>query len=263
MGDFCDITESETGAPGTTTCVSNCGNDIIQSNPPASQIRIAYFEAWNENRPCLHMRVDDIDKSRYTHIHFAFAEITPDTFQVDVSKVQQQFDMFKAMTGIKKIISFGGWDFSVLLPTYRILRTAVLPENRGTFGKNLLKFVQDHNLDGIDLDWEYPGVILPFLIHFQRAGFAYSLTHTGPRHASYTGSEPGGGVGLCRLVGRSQAFSPRGQNRVFCRSGFVLVPQVLSYRVARSVCRLRRLHDLRLSRYVTLRCLLLSPRGLG
>ncbi|KAK3312003.1 hypothetical protein B0H66DRAFT_100717 [Apodospora peruviana] len=156
--DFCDITKSETGAPGTTTCVSNCGNDIIKSNPPpTSQIRIAYFGAWNGNRPCLHLRVDHIDTSKYTHIHFAFADITPDTFQVDVSKVQQQFNIFKTMTGVKKIISFGGWDFSALEPTYRILRNAVKPANRNRFRDNLLKFVQDHNLDGIDLDWEYPG----------------------------------------------------------------------------------------------------------
>jgi GH18 family chitinase len=157
--DFCAITTSETGAPGTTTCISNCGNEIIKSNPPpASQIRIAYFGAWNDNRPCLNMRVDQIDKSKYTHIHFAFADITPDTFQVDISKVQHQFNIFKTMTGIQRIISFGGWDFSALEPTYRILRNAVKPENRNTFRNNLLKFVEDHGLDGVDLDWEYPGV---------------------------------------------------------------------------------------------------------
>lgn len=157
--DFCAVTKSPTGAPGTTMCVSNCGTGIIKSNPPpSSQIRIAYFEAWNDNRPCLRLRVDRINTSKYTHIHFAFADVTPGTFQVDISKVQQQFNIFKTMTGVKKIISFGSWAFSAEAPTYQILRDAVKSANRDRFRNNLPKFVEDHNLDGIDLDWEYPGV---------------------------------------------------------------------------------------------------------
>jgi len=179
---FCDITKSETGAPGTQTCVSNCGNAIIRSNPPpASQIRIAYFEAWNANRPCLHMRADQIDKTKFTHVHFAFADITPDTFQVDISRVHQQFAIFKTMTGIKKIISFGGWEFSATEPTYRILRNAVKPANRDAFKNNLVQFVQEHNLDGVDLDWEYPGVSHSvFFLYIFGGRLCLPLAHTGP-----------------------------------------------------------------------------------
>ncbi|KAJ4286854.1 hypothetical protein N0V88_007866 [Collariella sp. IMI 366227] len=154
--DFCEVKKSETGAPGTTMCVSNCGTDIIRSTPPESQIRIAYFGAWNEIRPCLNLHVDQIDTSKYTHIHFAFADLTS-TFQVDVSKVQAEFDRFKGMTGVKKIISFGGWDFSTMPGTYKILRDAVKAQNRATFRDNVVNFVNTHNLDGVDLDWEYPG----------------------------------------------------------------------------------------------------------
>ena len=137
-------------------CVSNCGTDIIMSAPAPSQMRIAYFGAWNRNRPCLRMNVDFIDTSKYTHIHFAFAELTP-TFEVVVSHVQDEWDRFLAMKGVKKIISFGGWDFSVYEPTYRILCDAVKPQNREAFRKNVVDFVNTHNLDGVDLDWEYPG----------------------------------------------------------------------------------------------------------
>ncbi|KAK0661204.1 hypothetical protein QBC41DRAFT_368572 [Cercophora samala] len=154
--EFCSITKSTTGNPGTTTCVSNCGNEIIKSPPPASQLRIAYFEAWNGNRPCLRMNVDQIDTSKYTHIHFAFAELTP-SFEVVISHVQGEWDRFMTMTDVKKIISFGGWDFSVKPGTYRILRDAVKPANREVFRKNVVDFVNRHNLDGVDLDWEYPG----------------------------------------------------------------------------------------------------------
>lgn len=159
--DFCTYSPSKSGAPGTSAlrngCVSNCGRELKKGPAPDKKMKVAYFEAWNGNRPCLHMDVTDIDTSAYTHIHFAFAEVTRD-FKVDISKVQKQFDKFKAMDGIKKIISFGGWDFSALPGTFDILREAVKPANRNTFKQNVVDFVKANNLDGVDLDWEYPGV---------------------------------------------------------------------------------------------------------
>ncbi|KAK2612379.1 hypothetical protein QQS21_001643 [Conoideocrella luteorostrata] len=158
--DFCTASKSKTGAPGTSAlrngCVSNCGRELVKGPPPASKINVAYFEAWNHNRPCLRMDVTDIDTSKYSHIHFAFGEITRD-FKVDISKVQEQFDLFKTMTGVKKIISFGGWDFSASPGTFHILREAVKPENRDTLKNNVVAFINEHKLDGVDLDWEYPG----------------------------------------------------------------------------------------------------------
>lgn len=110
------------------------------------------------------MDVDQIDTSIYTHIHFAFANLTPD-FKVDISdqNIKDQFEIFKAMTDVRKIISFGGWDFSTLPGTFNILREAVKPANRETFMNNLVDFVKENKLDGIDLDWEYPGVSGPLL----------------------------------------------------------------------------------------------------
>jgi hypothetical protein len=55
------------------------------------------------------MDVSAIDPNVFTHIHFAFGDITP-SFDVDVSPVQEQFDIMKNMgrTGMKRILSFGG-----------------------------------------------------------------------------------------------------------------------------------------------------------
>ncbi|KAL2807808.1 hypothetical protein BJX63DRAFT_425114 [Aspergillus granulosus] len=160
--DFCIETPADTGAPGTSRpgangCVSNCGMEIVRGDPPASFSRVAYFEAWNKERACLHMDITNIDTDWFTHIHFAFGDITPD-FKVDVSPVQDQFDKLLTMSGsnIKRILSFGGWAFSVERPTYTIFREGVTPENRLAFANNVVNFINEHDLEGVDFDWEYP-----------------------------------------------------------------------------------------------------------
>lgn len=137
--------------------IGNCGTEIIKGSAPEKTMRITYFESWNKNRACLNMDVDQIDTSFYTHIHFAFANLTAD-FKVDVSGAKDDFETFKGMTGVKRIISFGGWDFSASPGTFNILREAVKPENRDAFKNSIVAFVQEHGLDGVDINWEYPGV---------------------------------------------------------------------------------------------------------
>jgi hypothetical protein len=172
--DFCVYAPADTGAPGTSKpgihgCVSNCGMDIVHSPNKPQEFRIVgYFESWNKQRPCLNMDVSKLvhpevkppaaAHARYTHIHFAFPDITPQ-FTVDVSKVQDQFDSFKALSGLKKIVSFGGWEFSNYKDSYAIFRTMVATEvNRQKAARNVIRFLTEHNLDGLDFDWEYPGV---------------------------------------------------------------------------------------------------------
>jgi chitinase len=130
-------------------------NVTNNNNPPANFRKIAYFEAWNEDRECLHMDITDIDTSKYTHVHFAFPDITAD-FKPDISKLQKQFDKLKKLTGIKRIVSFGGWAFSTESSTFNIFRSGVTDANRVTLANNIAAFVTDNGLDGVDFDWEYP-----------------------------------------------------------------------------------------------------------
>ena len=158
--EFCAKDLADTGAPGTSKtqngCVSSCGLNIVNNDePPASWSHVAYYEAFNKDRPCLHMDVTDIDTTKFTHIHFAFANITDD-FQVDVSDVEEQFERLKGMSGIKRIVSFGGWAFSTDAPTYTIFRDGVTEKQRETFANAVVAFVKENDLDGVDFDWEYP-----------------------------------------------------------------------------------------------------------
>jgi GH18 family chitinase len=55
-------------------------------------------------------------------------------------------------------LSFAGWTMSTDPATYTIFRNAVSSAaNRQTFASNLVTFVKKYGLDGVDIDWEYPG----------------------------------------------------------------------------------------------------------
>lgn len=54
--------------------------------------------------------------------------------------------------GAKVLISIGGWNHSNAFPLI-----AADPEKRKRFAKSCLALVKQYHLDGIDIDWEYPG----------------------------------------------------------------------------------------------------------
>ncbi|ETS75025.1 hypothetical protein PFICI_13509 [Pestalotiopsis fici W106-1] len=158
--DFC--VDTGTGAPGTAEpgtygCISNCGMDIVKGDGNGA-IRVGYFEGYSMNRECLYQDASQIDRSAYTHVHFSFGTLTP-AFEVETGNILStyQFEQFKKIRGPRRILSFGGWDFSALNTTYMIFRNAVTDANRLRVATNIADFIKKHDLDGVDIDWEYPG----------------------------------------------------------------------------------------------------------
>ncbi|KAL5043915.1 hypothetical protein BDW71DRAFT_216052 [Aspergillus fruticulosus] len=161
--EFCTESESETGAPGTAAagengCISNCGTDIVTSDAPETYRQVAYFEGYNLDRACLYMDASQLDTDTLTHVHFAFGTLTED-FQVGVGNDRSEFEFerFKLLNGPLRILSIGGWSFSTDPSTYAIFRNAVQSENVDTATTNIANFITDNGLDGVDIDWEYPG----------------------------------------------------------------------------------------------------------
>lgn len=81
--EFCTVNDSPflgPGAtvPGGTSCISNCGMDIIKGDPVAEPFTIGYFEGFAADRSCLVLEPIQIPTDKFTHLHFAFANITAD-----------------------------------------------------------------------------------------------------------------------------------------------------------------------------------------
>ncbi|KID62903.1 chitinase, partial [Metarhizium hybridum] len=83
------------------------------------------------SRECLYQDALQIDGSQYTHIHFGFGMITHD-YQINTGNAEMTFlfENFKLIKGAKRILSFGGWEFSTSPDTYTIFREGVKAANR-------------------------------------------------------------------------------------------------------------------------------------
>ena len=66
------------------------------------------------------------------------------------------------------MVAIGGWNAGV----YRFQQMTRSSQSRARFINSLLEFMQRRNLDGFDLDWEYPSVAdkshLSYLMHVSR-----------------------------------------------------------------------------------------------
>ncbi|KAL2834835.1 hypothetical protein BJY01DRAFT_259367 [Aspergillus pseudoustus] len=134
--EFCTISKSPTGAPGTAAvgangCISNCGTEIVIDGSPPQIYSIAYFEGFSWSRPCLTMSISEVNTTSYTHIHFAFATINTD-YTLNITAIEGQLPFFAALTG------------------------AVTSANRGTLIQSVVDVLEAYDLDGVDWDWEYP-----------------------------------------------------------------------------------------------------------
>lgn len=92
-------------------------NIISDRTPPEQCRRIAYFEIWDGNRPCLHMTVNDVP-SNFIHIHIAFPQITAD-YDFNITGMEDESERpEEGIKDIKCIVSFGCWAFYTEAPAY-------------------------------------------------------------------------------------------------------------------------------------------------
>ncbi|HEY8400373.1 MAG TPA: glycoside hydrolase family 18 protein [Cytophagaceae bacterium] len=97
-----------------------------------------------------------IDVSKLTHINYAFTSL--DEFGLVKPATQRDVENLKYLNSLKQenkdlkiLISIGGWgaDF--------FSNAALNEKSRLQFAKSAVSYMKENNLDGVDIDWEYPG----------------------------------------------------------------------------------------------------------
>ncbi|KAL2802725.1 glycoside hydrolase superfamily [Aspergillus granulosus] len=156
---------SKSGFCGTTE--EFCGDQQVKrpSCPPTNDLPrlVGYYETWSPRRRCNKFWPERIPLGVYTHIIIAFAHINPETFEIQPA-AKADIDLYKRIAffktldpSLKLYIGVGGWAFNNPGPTATTFSDLAASEaNQRAFFKSLIKFLSTYNLDGIDIDWEYP-----------------------------------------------------------------------------------------------------------
>ena len=136
-----------------TSCDPKKKAEQIVNNDKSSNGKrvIAYVNSWQDN-----WGENNEKANQVTHINYAFANIK-DGKVVEGNK--NDGEVLKKLNNLKKVnkdlkilISVGGWGWS------KNFSDAVLTEeSRQVFANSAIDFMLKHKIDGIDLDWEYPG----------------------------------------------------------------------------------------------------------
>jgi chitinase len=107
-----------------------------------------------------------VDGTKLTRINYAFSNIKDGRMVLGAPTDAQNFAILKAMRGTNSrltlLVSVGGWLWST-----NFSDMARTPESRGAFENSVMMFLRQYDLDGLDIDWEYPG--LPGAGHPHRA----------------------------------------------------------------------------------------------
>lgn len=113
---------------------------------------VAYIISDNVND-----KFDEISAEKLTHINYAFANIKDGKIiegnPEDVERLKKINNLKDENPDLKILISVGGWTWSGGFSEAVATRT-----DRERFANSGISFLQKHKIDGIDLDWEYPGL---------------------------------------------------------------------------------------------------------
>ncbi|MHA4738071.1 glycoside hydrolase family 18 protein [Dyadobacter sp. MSC1_007] len=104
------------------------------------------------------LNTGNIEANKLTHINYAFVDIKDGKAFLTNEKTDstnfRKLNLLKQQNpDLKILISIGGWAWS------ENFSDAVLTDAaRRTFAKSSVAIIKKYNLDGVDIDWEYPGM---------------------------------------------------------------------------------------------------------
>ena len=122
--------------------------------PPSSQkkIIVGYVPGFRGTLDGL-----SIDANKLTHINYAFVNVQDS--MAWLTNIETDTVNFRILNTLKKVnpelkilISIGGWSWSG-----NFSDAVLTPSSRKKFAKTSVEIVANNDLDGVDIDWEYPG----------------------------------------------------------------------------------------------------------
>ena len=119
------------------------GEEVVAASRD-SKVVVAYVTSWSEVMP---------DPQYMTHINYAFGHVNESFNGVKIDneeRLRQIVDLRKQKPELKVLLSIGGWGSG------RFSEMAANDEYRRAFAKDCDRVVKEFDLDGIDIDWEYP-----------------------------------------------------------------------------------------------------------
>ena len=109
----------------------------------------AAYQGWTPDR---------IPAEHLTQINYAFAQIDPNTLTIDLEDPAHDRQNLAALRQLRRqnghlklLISVGGWSDSQYFSD-----AAATAARRAAFAASCVDLVVEQDLDGVDLDWEYP-----------------------------------------------------------------------------------------------------------
>ncbi|MDO5571054.1 MAG: glycosyl hydrolase family 18 protein [Bacteroidales bacterium] len=122
--------------------------NIYSKNPSFKQdsnkLIVAYVTSWSS----------EIPETKYmTHINYAFGHVNESFNGVNISNEERLRDIAelkKENKNLKVLLSIGGWGSG------RFSEMAADDKNRKLFAKDCKRIIKEYDIDGIDIDWEYP-----------------------------------------------------------------------------------------------------------
>ncbi|TRY70996.1 hypothetical protein TCAL_02426 [Tigriopus californicus] len=127
---------------------------------------VCYWGTWATYRPKDgKFTPDDIDPALCTNLIYSFAGLDAETSSIKsldpwmdleenygLAGFRKATELKHAYPNLKVTLAIGGWNEG----SKKYSDLAADPEKRKVFVQSVVEFLQQHNFDGLDLDWEYP-----------------------------------------------------------------------------------------------------------